>query len=226
MKEYQIWEDENQNHESGMLIPANKIYKVADFYELSCMSINGVSVAEIDSLNESFNTFKNIGETINDVTVMEQFLTEQGFKFDSVSWLPDLPVIQNLVYFDTYNQEFDDLAMCDEINAYDWWNGNNHKTETTGGDITVTDVTVEDHIHLDLDVYDGNGNYYTNGIRFYHEKVYKILELDGEVVTDTFLLIESSQYESSHDTARVLTNDELDKHLKEIGYEIESEDEE
>jgi len=223
MKKYQIWEDENPNHESGMLIPVESIYKVVDFYNCSCMSINGASTIDIRKMNSAF---KNLGEHINDVTVMEEFLTEQGFKFESVSWLSDLPKCEDLVYFDTYNQEFDDLAFCEEVSAYDWWNGSNHKTETTGGDIAVTEVTVEDHIHLDLDVYDGNGNYYTNGIRFYHEKVYKILELDGEVVTDTFLLTESSQYESSHDTARVLTKDELDSHLKEIGYEIESEEEE
>jgi len=223
MKKYQIWQNDNPNNESGMLIPLSSIYKAVDLYDLSCIGISGVDVSEIDRLNE---TIKNLEESIDDVTQMEDFLIEQGIKFDSVSWLPDLPVLESLVCYDNREHNFFDLSDCDEINAYDWWNGNNHKTETTGGDITVTDVTVEDNIHLDLDVYDGNGNYYTNGIRFYHEKVYKVLELDGEVVTDTFLLTESSQYESSHDTAKVLTKNELDAHLKEIGFNIESDDEE
>ena len=41
-----------------------------------------------------------------------------------------------------------------------------------------------------------------------------------------YMLCQYSDYQGSHETAVIMTQDELDAHLKEIGYEIESEDEE
>ena len=122
-------------------------------------------------------------------------------------------------YFDTQNQQFDDLVLCDYIDAYDWWNGSNHKTETAHQSITVTKVDTEDDVHLDLDEYNHKySGYCTGGQQWYHEVVYKVINLDGETVNDMYLLRGYSNWQESHPTGVVLSKDELDKHLEEINY--------
>jgi len=219
MKNFQIWENEHLNDVKGMLISSADIYKAVNMYNISCMSINGVSVDLVDKLTEAI---KKLDEQINDITEMEEFLTEQEIEFSSVEWLPDLPVHQKLLYFDTHNQQFDDLLLCDYISAYDWWNGNNHKNESAHDSITVTIVDTEDDPYLDLDKWDHKCNgYCTGGQQFYHEVVYKVINLNGEKVRDAYLLRCSSQWQGSHPQGVVLNKDELDAHLKEIGYRIE-----
>ena len=216
MKNFQIWENEHLNDVKGMLIPVNDIYKVVDFHELSCMSINGVNVDLADKLTEAV---KNLEYKINNITEMEQFLTEQEIEFSSVEWLPDLPVHQGLLYFDTHNQQFDDLLLCDYVSAYDWWNGSNHKTETAHDSITVTIIDTEDDPCMDLDEWNHKSNgFCTGGQQFYHEVVYKVINLDGETVNDMYLLRGYSNWQESHPTGVVLSKDELDKHLEEINY--------
>jgi len=219
MKNFQIWENIYNENAKGMLIPVNDIYKAVDMYNVSCMTINGVSVDLADTLTEAI---KNLDEQINDITTMEEFLTEQGIEFSSVEWLSDLPVHQELLYFDTHSQQFDDLLLCDYVSAYDWWNGSNHKTETVHDSITVTIVDTEDDLCMDLDEWDHECNsFYTGGIQFYHEIVYKIINLNGEKVEDTYLLRCSSQWQDSHPTGIVLSKNELDAHLKKIGYNVD-----
>jgi len=219
MKNFQIWENEHLNDVKGMLIPVNDIYKVVDFHELSCMSINGVNVDLADKLTEAV---KNLEYKINNITEMEQFLTEQEIEFSSVEWLPDLPVHQGLLYFDTHNQQFDDLLLCDYVSAYDWWNGSNHKTETAHDSITVTIIDTEDDPCMDLDEWNHKSNgFCTGGQQFYHEVVYKVINLDGEKVENTYLLRCSSQWQGSHPQGLVLSKDELDVYLKKIGYNVD-----
>ena len=219
MKNFQIWESDYLNDVKGMLIPVNDIYKAVDMYNVSCISINGVNVDLADKLTEAI---KNLEYKIDDITEMEEFLTAQGIELSSVEWLPDLPVYQELLYFDTRNQQFDDLLLCDYISAYDWWNGSNHKTETAHDGITVTIVDTEDDPIMDLDEWNQKSNgFCTGGQQFYHEIVYKIINLDGEKVEDTYLLRCSSQWQDSHPQGVVLSKDELNAHLEEIGYKID-----
>ena len=221
MKKFQIWEsDFNQNSDrGGMLIPESEIYKVVDMYNQSCMVINGVSVDLADILTKTIKTFN---EKINDVTIMEEFLTEQCVKFTSIDWLPDLPVHQELLYFDTYNQQFDDLSLCDYIDAYDWHDGSNHKIETAHDSITVTKIVTEDTKYLDLDEWDQRSNgFCTGGRQFYHETVYRVIELDDSKVDNMYMLCQWSQWQGDHETAKILSKDELESHLEEIGYKID-----
>jgi len=133
--------------------------------------------------------------------------------------LPDLPIHQTLLYFDIHNQQFDDLLLCDYVSAYDWWNGSNHKTETAHDGITVTIVDTEDDPCMELDKWNHKCNgFCTGGIQFYHKIVYKVINLDGEKVEDTYLLRCSSQWQDSHPQGVVLSKDELDAHLEDIGY--------
>jgi len=227
MKQFQIWENTSKNPDvKGILIPTDKIYKVVDMCNLSCLVINGVDVIVVDDLNRAI---ANYVYKIDDVTEMEEFLVEQGIEFTNVEWMPNYPQHQELLYFDTGNQQFDDLSLCDYTFAYEWWNGSNHKTETVYDDITVTNVDTEDNVHLDLDEWDQkSSSFCTGGVQFYHEIVYKIVNLDGEKVDNMFLVEGNSQWQGSHPEGVVITKDELDKHLKEIGYieDDESEDEE
>jgi len=219
MKNFQIWENTYNENAKGMFIPANDIYKAVDMYNVSCMVINGVSVDLADTLTE---VIKKLDVKINDITEMEEFITEQEIEFSSIEWLSDLPVHQELLYFDTQNQQFDDLLLCDYVSAYDWWNGSNHKTDTAHDSITVTIIDTEDNPIMDLDKWDHKCNGFCTGRQqFYHEVVYKVINLDGEKVEDTYLLRCSSQWQDSHPQGVILSKDELDKHLEEIGYNVD-----
>jgi len=93
------------------------------------------------------------------------------------------------------------------------------KEEWAGENIGITKVLVEDIKYLDLDEYDGS-NMCTGGVRFYHETVYRVVALDGSKVDNMYMLCQWSQYQGNHETARILTQDELDAHLEEIGYKV------
>ena len=219
MKNFQIWENSYLEDVKGMLIPGDDIYKVVDLTNFSGMEILGVSTDLIDNLND---IVKKLEDGIQGASDMEEFLTDKNIKFTEVNWLPNLPVSDNVVCFDTDEQKFFDLSDCEEVDAYDWWNGSNNKTETAHQSITVTIVDTEDDPYLDLDKWNHKSNgFCTGGQQFYHEIVYKVINLDGEKVEDTYLLRCSSQWQGSHPQGVVMSKDELDAHLEKIGYKIE-----
>jgi len=219
MKNFQIWEDESNQESKGMLILGDDIYKIVDLTHFSGMEIKGVSTDLIDTLN---NTIKSLEDHIDSVTEMEEFLRDQNIEFRCVEWLTDMPTHDTVLCFDTNEQNFFDLSDYDDTDAYDWWNGSNHKTETAHDGITVTIVDTEDDPCMDLDEWNHKCNgFCTGGQQFYHEVVYKILLLDGQEVKDTYLLRGFPNWQGSHPTGAVMSKNELDTHLEEIGYNVD-----
>jgi len=224
MKDFEIWEsDFNQNsNRGGMLIPSHEISQMIDLANISICSIADLSVVEIDKLNEKLKLWN----PLHDEEDLRIFLADEGFTFGSINLLNNSESPEEIVCFDFHNKSFDDLNLFETTPWYQWHDGSNYKEEWAGENITVTKVSVPDEKYLDLDEYDGNGNWCTGGNKFYHETVYKVVEMDGSKVDDMYMLCQYSDYQGSHETAVIMTQDELDAHLKEIGYEIESEDEE
>jgi len=217
MKNFQIWENSYLEDVKGMLIPGDDIYKVVDLTNFSGMEILGVSTDLIDSLNLALDA---LDEKIDSVTEMEEFLRDQNIEFRTVELLPDMPTHDTVLCFDNNEQLFFDLSDYDDTDAYDWWDGSNHKTETAHDGITVTIADTEDDPCMDLDEWNHKCNgFCTGGVAFYHEIVYKVINLDGEKVDDTYLLRCSSQWQGSHPQGVILSKNELDAHLEEIGYE-------
>jgi len=219
MKNFQIWESDfnQQSDRGGMLIPESEISQMVDLMNLSVCSITDLAVTEINNLNEKLKNWNSI----SDEEDLETFLTEEGFKYGSIDYLSDTESPQEIVCFDFDNKSFDDLSLFKTYPWYQWHNGSNFKEEWTGEDAIVTKVSVEDDKYLDLDEQDDNGNWCTGGNKFYHETVYKVIELDGKKVDNMFLLCEWSQWQGDHETGRILSKNELDEHLEKIGYNVD-----
>jgi len=222
MKNFEIWEDEsNQNPDrGGILIPSHEISQMVDLSNISICSISDLPVAEINKLNEKLKLWN----PLHDEEDLRMFLADEGFTFGNINFLSDSESPEEIVCFNFDNKSFDDLSMFETTPWYQWHNGSNHKEEWAGENIIVTKVSVEDKKYLDLDEYDGS-NWCTGGNKFYHETVYEVVELGGSNVDDMFMLCQNSDYQGSHETAVIMTHDELDAHLKQIGYEVENEDE-
>lgn len=211
MKKFQIWETtENIGEEGGMLIPATEITSSILLDNVRCYIINGMAMdsAVIDALNE-----KDALAVIEDEEDVSNFLTAYGIHFDALEVAGDIETARDVVVYDTYNREFSNLTDFNATPTYQWWDGSNWKTVHCYDGMTVTEVVTEDGFTQNLDEWDGS-DWNTGGQKFYHEHVYRVIELDGKPVEDTFLLWESSQWQGSHDTARILTKDELTAHIE------------
>lgn len=221
MQEYQIWDKGAcfglSDDEGGMVIPGEEIYNSVYMGDVTCYGIEGMLVEKIDELNEVLN---NIEESIEDMDQLQEFLDNNNFKYDELTYLSDNESQKSFVYYDTYNKIFSDLVDCETTPAYQWWDGSNWRTEYAGEDVTVTVVMVENEVYRDLDEWDGQ-NWCTGGQRFYHEQVYKVLELDDEKVEGMYLVYGYSQWQDSHATGKIMIEDELNQHIEEINQEIE-----
>jgi len=218
MKNFQIWESDfnQQSDRGGMLIPESEISQMVDLSNISICSIADLSVTEIDKLNEKLKLWN----PLHDEEDLRMFLADEGFTFGSIDFLSDSVSPQEIVCFDFHNKSFDDLNLFETTSWYQWSDGSNLKEEWAGEDAVIVKVSVEDEKYLNLDEWDGN-DWCTGGKKFYHETVYKVIELDGSKVNNMYLLCEWSQWQGDHETAKILTQDELDTHLEEIGYKID-----
>ena len=223
MKNFQIWESDFNQHSDrgGMLIPVKEISQMVDLTNISVCSIADLNVAEIDNLNQKLKGWN----PLMDEEDLREFLTEEGYKFGSIDFLSDSEKPEELVCIDFNNKQFDDLNLFETYPWYQWWNGSNQKEEWAGENVTVTKVSVEDDKYLDLDMHDGN-DWCTGGVKFYHETVYKVVALDGSKVDNVYMLCQWTQWQGDHETAKIMTKDELDAHLKEINYYGQDENEE
>ena len=221
MKNFQIWEfDFNQQSDrGGMLIPEKEISQMVDLTNMSVCSITDLAVAEINDLNQKLKGWN----PLSDEEDLREFLTDEGYKFGSIDFLNNSESPEEIVCFDFENKSFDDLSLFETYPWYQWHNGSNYKEEWAGESVTVTKVAVEDEKYLDLDEHDGN-DWCTGGVKFYHETVYKVIELDGSKVDNMYMLCQWSQWQGDHETAVIMSKDELESHLEEIGYNENEED--
>lgn len=222
MTKYQIWENDWQcgydNERGGMLINTDEINDKLYTGDCNWYKITGITAKDemIDKLNNLIKEAQNNEDfEINSDYDLEEFLKENGIEFDSVDCFGDYTIIEDALCYNMNDNEFFNLNICESetCSTYEWWDGSNWKTEYAGEETTVTEITVLDEVYKNLDEWDGSN--WKTGTNFYHEEVYRVLELDGEPVEDMFLLHEWSQWQGDHSTGRVLTKDELEQHIKE-----------
>lgn len=160
-------------------------------------------------------------EKINEAWEMEEFLESIGFAEAEVSWAKEYPEIEETLAFDCWEQDFFYLTDCATIKVYEWWDGSNWQTLVLDENTSETEIVISE-AYVDLDEWDGR-NYVTGGMGE-HQRIYKVIEMDGENVRDKdiFLLNKWSQWEGSHETGEILEGlDEVKKHLKSIGRDVE-----
>ena len=217
MKNFQIWESDfnQQSDRGGMLIPESEISQMVDCVGQDYYYITGLNVNLINSLNKAK---KDWG--IYNYDNLVEFLEEQDRTHGEIGHLSDSESPEEYLCFDMTEKLFFNLADCETTPWYQWSDNSNLKEEWAGENIGIIKVAVEDVKYLDLDEHDGN-DWCTGGVRFYHEIVYRVVALDGSKVDNMYMLCQWSQYQGDHETAKILTQDELDAHLEEIGYKID-----
>ena len=107
------------------------------------------------------------------------------------------------------------LNEVEEEKIYRYWDGSNWKTVLCQDE---TEIVISDS-YVNLDEWDGR-NFVTGGVG-QHERIFKVYEVDGEKVADTFMVLYSTQWQGYHNSAEVLHIDELKEHLKEIDRDLD-----
>lgn len=218
MKEYQIWGKGAcfglSKDEGGIVIPGKEIFQKVYSGDWTFYILADIPIEREDELNELLKLEEDV---IDDYNSLSDFLEKHNIHCD-IEYPEEYEIVRSVLCYDEYNKNFFDLDICESCATYQWWNGHNWKTEMAGEDVTVTVVMVEDEVCRDLDTWDGN-NFNTGGQRFYHEQVYKVLELDDEKVEGMYLVYGYSQWQGTHATARVMTKDELENHIIELNEE-------
>lgn len=213
-KKMVIWEMEDDRN---YYFEASEIETVIDFTDQCIYKIDGISIDEIDRLNKALGA---IDDRPGDEYELEDFLDEQGYSDFEISMLPDLVDYDETPYvcFDCsygYEFEFFNILDCEPTQTYRWWDGSNWQTVfcPDGG---AMEITIDENSQNCLDEWDGSN--WWSGSKFCHEYVYDVLEIDGEKPEEpTFLVVYTCQYQDSHPSAEIMTEDELREHLEELG---------
>ena len=212
-KKMVIWEmGDGRNY----YFEASEIETVHIDFNQCIYKIDGIPIGNIDTLNEAL---KNVAERPADEYELEDFLKEQGYSDFEIRMLPDLVDYDEtnpyVCYDCSYDYDFFNILHCDTIEIYRWWDGSNWKTVFCP-DYGETEVIIDEDSENCLDEWDGS-NWWT-GSKFCHQYVYDILEVDGEKPEEpTFLVVYTCQYQDSHPSAEIMTEDELREHLEELG---------
>ncbi|MGG3879621.1 hypothetical protein [Bacillus smithii] len=173
-----------------------------------------------DIIEKLQNHLSEKEEEIQDDYEMKKFLKSCGLEGAEISWAEDFPEIEEKLAFDCYEQKFFLLTDAEPIKVYEWWDGSNRETLVLDENTSETELVITESF-VDLDEWDGR-NHVTGGIGE-HERIYKVLEIDGQDVSDkdVFLLNEWSQWQGSHETGEIMDLDEVRQHLKDIGRDVE-----
>lgn len=218
MKKFKLIASYYENEQDWQkIVCENEIKNVANIYEENVIyEILNVPITEIDKLNTELKKYTDkTGEWITEEEELLDFVKSFCSEAD-ISLLPVFPNSEEKLCYDAnFEHEFFNLLIVDTIEMYEWYDGRNWKKEFID---TVIDLTVTD-TSINLDEWDGR-NMTTGGLG-YHERVYKILEINDESQDDMYLVYNYTQWQGEHDTGKVFTNTELESYLKEIDRDVE-----
>jgi len=122
------------------------------------------------------------------------------------------------VCYDEDYKTFFNLADVETELGYRYWDGSNWKIITFGGpydDTGYSIVAIDPETRVDLDTWDGN-NWNTGKKRFYHESLYKITSIDGQLLNDQYLVYEYSQWQGDLPTGTILDQEEAEQHKEKM----------
>lgn len=215
MKKYMIWENPyREENEGGMLITAKKVEKAIDLVADRVYLIEGVDPDRAEELNAKAQEL--------DVRVwseydIQEILEAAGVDLNGVyiRTAADYEDPDDILAYSTEVGYFGSLADYDTTRIYRWWDGRNWKVESEPEGVGYETEVVLSDSYVDLDEWDGR-NHVTGGMGN-HARVYRVMELDGEVPTEpTFLLNLWFQWQGVHQTGRVVTLDEIPDILREL----------
>lgn len=174
------------------------------------------SKIDLDKLNKLLEDYKESHEEFDDWDTdhIEQFLEYAGYSSACVGSAPRyLEVGTDALLYNTETNEFDRSSSYVVVELYSWYNGSNYEL------IEKNDNTIEYKLlitndFVNLDEFDGN-NFVTGGTGE-HQRIYKIIEKDGEKTDDEYLLEYWSQWQGKHAIGKILTVQGVIEHIKEL----------
>lgn len=220
-KEYLLWSVDP--YEKNLLVhPEDVVRMVTGEYLILIHNVN----ADQQHLDEKLRNFIEEKEQSDEdfyfnynAEDIENFLHEIGFTNAETENANTLEEVRDQTVFNTYNNSFDNLENYDTVKVFEYWNGSNYENYyLDNNNNTETHVlTSEDYVSLD----EWDGNNMVTGDTGRHQKVRKIYELDGEKVSDMYLVIYWSQWENEPTEAEIMDVDQLRQHLQEIERDVD-----
>lgn len=164
-------------------------------------------IEEQEEKDEEFEFYHNETDDI------EQFLKAIGFIDAEVEYAEQHEDIRDQLAYDYYNKIFYNLNDCESCKIYEYWDGSNHKTVYLEDGIEYEVEITKDCV--DIDEWDGSK--WRTGDNGYHQRIYKILTIDGKKEDEAYLLVYTSQWQGDYDTAEILYSiDAVRDHIEEI----------
>lgn len=193
----------------------NEAYVDSDVYTV----IDGIPLSDVEKLNVKLATKKD--HDLDDVYELEDFLKEDYPNVSLVDHDGTVELDQYIAY-DHEDSLFEEISVkkgWETVKVYSWWDGSDWRKEVLGLYDPETLVTIDDDSEVSLDEWDGS-NWKTNHLG-YHESIYKIVEIDDEIVSENLYLVKKwSQMQDDHPTAQIMTKEELEDHLYDLGRDV------
>ncbi|MEP9408533.1 hypothetical protein ABKP09_19640 [Peribacillus frigoritolerans] len=211
-----IWAVEDHKN---FLIPADEIKKkiyVGDRIYV----IDGLpKELNPEVLNEKMNRYAGTNDDFDprDHYEVIKFLREIGYRHAVTTGFGHYFDVEDAIIYDTEDKEFSNLLYMDDVEIYQWWDGHNWETIEKNDGVTETRVILSADT-VELDEWDGH-NYTTGGVGE-HQYIHSILEKDGELVDGEYLLVYSSEWDGSHDSAEILSLSEVKKQLEKLNRDV------
>lgn len=225
-KEVVIWEDGRGGQ--SILLNKEEIEKVVEVGESALIiEIDGVDLsvdsyfdnnlteklhAYIDKLEDEEKDYET-----DDPDFIKVFLQSIGFSNVDISF-PDSFFIDSekeKLVFDPQEKNFYVIDKGEwTTKIFSWWDGHNHRTISLDDFMNNETELVITKKFVDLDIWDGR-NFSTGGHGL-HQRVYKIIKIDGNEVDDHFLLEKWSQYQGDLPEGIILTADDLKEHIEKL----------
>lgn len=217
MKHLKIWSDD----ERKLLFPASEITEVVELGDQNVFKIENVEYSDdvLNKLQTAFESYVEENEDFEPSSIVDftDFVRTLYPTID-VTYIEEGQEVENVIAFEEYNNTFSNLSDFITTTMYQWWDGSNWKNEYLSENVVEYDLVVSDD-SVSLDEWDGNNS--TTGGRFDHQKVFKVIELDGKQVENTYLVELWSQYQGEHSQGEIMTESELISHLESLNRDIE-----
>lgn len=220
MKKFRLWRNDALGW--NYLTAANDVEKVVLLGDWSiAIGIDGINTDSLDlsKLSEAFYAyFIETDETV--VDALESFFRDKlgaEVSADYTEYYGD--VESSRLIYDVENRSFYVESDGYVVEIYRFWDGSNWRTVELGEDWTDTRIVADsDYVNLD----EWNGHDWVTGSIGRHQRIYRIVELDGEKPSEPmFLLEETSQWQSEEPGGYIMTLSEVVEHLKELGRDVD-----
>lgn len=165
----------------------------------------------LEQVEKVFKTFEGAG--IHDV----QDHLDEHLPGATASYTKDFEDADERIVFDQGG--IYQLEDYETVLVYDWFDGSNRRYEVNDENYASETILEVFEESINLDEWDGR-NHVTGGTG-HHQLVYRVYTVDGEEVTDTYLVEYWSQWQGDHATGELMNSRELEQHLEEIGRDVE-----